>query len=442
MKRGTKIGWLLIALSVILSVWVIVSQSSDASQTTESGLVLSDDGTVLEQYTGSGGTVTIPDGVTTISAGVFKEKDVTQVIMPSSVTSMGTGVFSGCSSLASVSLSTSLNSIPEDSFRECLSLGSVTIPDSATTIASNAFYGCASLSSVSIPASVSNISTDAFSGCGNLSDISVASGNGAYASSDGCLYNASKTRLLLVPEGKTSLAIAAGTTTIGAGALQNCTGISSVSLPNGVTTIEANAFSDSAVETITIPATVTSIASQGSWKPSTIYGASGSAAEQYAKNNGIVFVVQGNEPDPDAPGDNGNGGNDNPGNNGGTTGDNGNAGNNGNAGGNGNGGTAGDNGNAGNNGNGGTTNSGDVVNPDGSITHADGSVTTADGKVIKSASATGGASHTKDATPTTADGIDPRYFLCLAIFAGGIGVILYSRFNKMRYLSENHKKRS
>ena len=412
MKRGTKIGWLLIALSVILSVWVIVSQSSDASQTTESGLVLSDDGTVLEQYTGSGGTVTIPDGVTTISAGVFKEKDVTQVIMPSSVTSMGTGVFSGCGSLASVSLSTSLNSIPEDSFRECLSLGSVTIPDSATTIASNAFYGCASLSSVSIPASVSSISTDAFSGCGNLSDISVASGNGAYASSDGCLYNASKTRLLLVPEGKTSLAIAAGTTTIGAGALQNCTGISSVSLPNGVTTIEANAFSDSAVDTITIPATVTSIASQGSWKPSTIYGASGSAAEQYAKNNGIVFVVQGNTSDPDAPGNNGNGG------------------------------TAGDNGNAGNNGNGGTMNRGDVVKPDGSITHADGSVTTADGKVIKSASATGGASHTKDATPTTADGIDPRYFLCLAIFAGGIGVILYSRFNKMRYLSENHKKRS
>ena len=428
MKRGTKIGWILIALSVILSVWVIVSQSSDASQTTESGLVLSDDRTVLEQYTGSGGAVTIPDSVTTISAGVFKEKNVTQVIMPSSVTSMGTGVFSGCSSLASVSLSTSLNSIPEESFRECLSLSSVTIPESATTIASNAFNGCASLSSVSIPASVSSISTDAFSGCGNLSDISVASGNGAYASSDGCLYNASKTRLLLVPEGKTSLAIAAGTTTIGAGALQDCTYITSVSLPNGVTTIEANAFSDSAVDTITIPATVTSIASQGSWKPSTIYGASGSAAEQYAKNNGIVFVVQGNTSDPDAPDNNGNGGNGNTGNNGGTTGDNGNAGNNGN------GGTAGDNG--------GTTNSGDVVNPDGSITHADGSVTTADGKVIKSASATGGASHTKDATPTTADGIDPRYFLCLAIFAGGIGVILYSRFNKMRYLSENHKKRS
>ena len=278
MKRGTKIGWFLIALSVILSVWVIVSQSSDASQATESGLVLSDDGTVLEDYTGNGGAVTIPDGVTTINAGVFASKDITSVVMPSSVTSMGTGVFSGCTSLASVSLSSSLNGIPEETFRECLSLGSVTIPDSATSIGSNAFYGCASLSSVSIPASVSSISTDAFSGCGNLSNISVASGNGAYASSDGCLYNASKTRLLLVPEGKTSLAIAAGTTTIGTGALQDCTGISTVSLPNSVTTIEANAFTDSGVETITIPASVTSIAAQSSWSPSTIYGVSGSAA--------------------------------------------------------------------------------------------------------------------------------------------------------------------
>lgn len=124
---------------MILSVWVIVSQSSDASQATESGLVLSDDGTVLEDYTGNGGAVTIPDGVTTINAGVFASKDITSVVMPSSVTSMGTGVFSGCTSLASVSLSSSLNGIPEETFRECLSLGSVTIPDSATSIGSNAF---------------------------------------------------------------------------------------------------------------------------------------------------------------------------------------------------------------------------------------------------------------------------------------------------------------
>ena len=115
MKRGTKIGWFLIALSVILSVWVIVSQSSDASQATESGLVLSDDGTVLEDYTGNGGAVTIPDGVTTINAGVFASKDITSVVMPSSVTSMGTGLV--CSFLLCGAVRVGLPRLPRAVYR-------------------------------------------------------------------------------------------------------------------------------------------------------------------------------------------------------------------------------------------------------------------------------------------------------------------------------------
>ena len=57
------------------------------------------------------------------------------------------------------------------------------------------------------------------------------------------------------------------------------------------------------------------------------------------------------------------------------------------------------------------------------------------------AQGTAGGAHVKDSTPTTADGIDPRYFLCLAVFAGGVGVILYSRFNKLKYVSDNYKNR-
>lgn len=425
MKRGTKIGWLLIALAVVLSVWTIVSQSTDAS-TTSDGMVLSDDGTTLEGYTGAGGDVTIPSGVTTINAGVFDSKTITSVTMPDTVTTMGSGVFQGCTDLSSVTLSNNLTSIPADTFYECYSLGSLVIPSSVTSIGSDAFYGSSSLTTMTIPSSVSSISTDAFIGCSNLAEISVASGNSTYASSDGCLYNASRSRLLLVPEGKSSVAIAAGTTTIGAGAFSDCWGIDTLSLPSSVTTIEADAFSGSGIDTITIPSSVTSIASQSDWYPSTIYGASGSAAEQFAKDNGFVFVVIGNDDSDDGDDDNNNddnnGNNDNNGNtnnNGGT--DNGNN----------NGGTT-DSGNT-------TDGSGDVVNPDGSITHADGSVTTADGRLIKAADASGDGTHTLDATPTTADGIDPRYFLSIAIFAGGIGVILYSRFNKMKYVSENRR---
>ena len=49
MKKGTKIGWLLVALSIVLSVWVIIAQSSKAVE--ENGFVVDDSGTITA-YTG------------------------------------------------------------------------------------------------------------------------------------------------------------------------------------------------------------------------------------------------------------------------------------------------------------------------------------------------------------------------------------------------------
>ena len=43
MKRGTKIGWLLVALSVVLSVWVLIGSNSraDASDyTVKDGILM------------------------------------------------------------------------------------------------------------------------------------------------------------------------------------------------------------------------------------------------------------------------------------------------------------------------------------------------------------------------------------------------------------------
>mgnify|MGYP006988835893 CR=1 FL=1 len=42
--------------------------------------------------------------------------------------------------------------------------------------------------------------------------------------------------------------------------------------------------------------------------------------------------------------------------------------------------------------------------------------------------------HTKDATPTTADGFDSKYLLCLAIFLMGAGAILFSKQKKLEAL--------
>jgi hypothetical protein len=311
--------------------------------------------------------------------------------------------------MSSVTLSTSLTSIPDNTFRECTSLSTIDIPGSVSSIGSSAFYGCAALTSINIPASVASVSLDAFRGCGNLTNISVSAGSSYYSSAGGCLYNAAMTRLLLVPEGKTSVSIAAGTQTIGSGAMQDCTGISTLSIPSGVTTIEGNAFSGSGITSITIPATVTSIGSQGSWAPGVIYGVAGSYAQTYAMNNSIPFYTGSAADYEEENGDDANGG--------------------------------GDNQNPGN------AQDGTVVGTDGTQVDANGNVVDANGNIVVAAGTattngqgTGDGTHTLDETPTTADGIDPRYFLCLAIFACGIGVILYSRFAKLQYVS-NQKNR-
>ena len=404
MKTGTKIGCVLIALSIILSIWVIVGSSSDADYQ-EGDFILSDDGTVAIQYVGSGGSVSVPDGVVTLTDGLFKNNpSITSIYMPDSVSVLGSEVCSGCSQLQSVDLSSSISSIPANAFRECSGLVSISLP-SVGSIGSNAFYGCSTLSSVTIPASCTSISSSAFASCDNLSEISVNSGNSNYSSSDGCLYNASKTRLIFVPGGKSSVTLASTCTTIGSGAFADAYYVSDLTVPESVTTIEADAFSGSGIRTITIPATVTSIGGQSGWSPSTIYGYADSAAETFAKNNSIPFVVIGPgpgpspDPDPDpTPTPTPTPDPDNP-----------------------------------------TPYvpaAGDVVNADGTVTRADGTVVDpTTGRVIRGGTGATGSSHTKDATPGTADGdIDPRYFLCIAVFLGGAGCIVFARTRKTKYI--------
>jgi len=89
-----------------------------------------------------------------------------------------------------------------------------------------------------IPDSVTSIENSAFSNCEFLTAINVGSGNTAYSSQDGVLYNKAKTTLILYPAGKPG---------------------SAFTIPAGVTSIEDIAFSVCSLTSVTIPASVTSI---------------------------------------------------------------------------------------------------------------------------------------------------------------------------------------
>ena len=88
--------------------------------------------------------------------------------VPAGVTSIGDGVFAGCSSLKSITIPNGVTEIGWGAFSACFSLHSLEIPSSITEIGWGAFFGCISLKSLDIPASVTEIGDDAFRDCPKL----------------------------------------------------------------------------------------------------------------------------------------------------------------------------------------------------------------------------------------------------------------------------------
>ena len=170
-------------------------------------------------------SVVIQDGVTSIpSSSFYYFTKLESVTVPSSVKSVESNAFSGCSALASVYYGgtledwctcessnnsygydessnkktwsasvfsspydlyigeqkvtelkadsfTNIASLCENAFKNCKSLTSVSIPSSVTEIRSYTFSGCTALTSVTIPASVTKICSYAFQSCEALAEI-------------------------------------------------------------------------------------------------------------------------------------------------------------------------------------------------------------------------------------------------------------------------------
>lgn len=115
-----------------------------------------------------------PIAVTSKSIRLYLgETEITNLIIPNTLTSIKDKAFSKCISFTSVDIPNSVTSIGSYAFQGCSSLTSVTIPNSVTSIGNSAFYGCSSLTSVTIGSSVTTIGNYAFNGCSNLTSVTA-----------------------------------------------------------------------------------------------------------------------------------------------------------------------------------------------------------------------------------------------------------------------------
>ena len=221
---------------------------------------------VLTKYTGPGGDVVVPEGVTSIGDWAFGEcESLTSIVLPEGVTSIGDYAFQLCTSLTSVVIPEGVTNIKDYAFGWCFNLTSVTLPSTLETLGESVFTSCDKLTSIKDKSGkfLKTVDGIVYSTDGTQMIAVLASASGEIHIADGVTEiprwmfgNNDKITAVVIPEGVTrigdnafcncsiltDIVISEGVTSIGDGAFSYCNNLISVTLPSTLETLGESAF--------------------------------------------------------------------------------------------------------------------------------------------------------------------------------------------------------
>lgn len=270
--------------------------------------------------------IIIPDSITSIGscafAGCLKLSDIT---IPSSVKHFGTEVFDstpwleakraadpliiinnilidGQTAKGDINIPNGVTSINDYSFEGNENITSVNMPDSIKTIGDGAFLHCYDLTRVKLSSNVTSIGECAFQHC-NITELTLPKG---LKTIEHMSFWGNEFTELNIPNGVETISedafafctklksvnIPNSVKNIGEGAFRECRSLKSITIPESVVLLDQYAFLYSALNTIIIKNPECVIGDNKSTIPSTvtIHGYSGSTAEDYAKKYSNKFV--------------------------------------------------------------------------------------------------------------------------------------------------------